>query len=1099
MIQHLKKYIYNTQEFKKFHLPQKKSDQVIITGLQGSLRVFLLSYLAEIYHRPIVYLTSDQDSAEKIRDDLELILIDYPVSFFPAEERLPYDDHEPNPSLVRLRLETLQNLIATKESVIVCTLQGIMSQVAAPDHFIDRQYYIKKKSSHNFDHLINNLIAAGYSRTDIVEDVGHFAVRGGIIDIFPWTSNDPVRIEFFGDQIESIRTFNVISQRSIEELEEIDFLPNLEAADKTGSLFDYLPEETIFIIEDKIIFEEKVQAYEQLILSNYQRLLNEGVYPVEPAQKYLGWKALKEHLNEYDVIHMGIFTERSAKKVSFSCTTPPTFAGHMNRLFSYLKKSQNSGLFTIIQCDSKTQAERLSEILEDEGLDAAANISVGAFHNGFVFPAANLQVLTDHEIFDRYKKRKTYRRFKNGEYLRSLSSLKLNDFIVHIEYGIGQYQGLQIIESGGHKRECIKIQYADGDFLFISVDRLNNVQKFTSEDEGTPKLTRLGTGEWEKLKKRTKESIQKIASELLHVQAQRKSQKGYAYDTDTHWQRELEASFPFEETEDQLKAIEEVKDDLQTDVPMDRLLCGDVGYGKTEVAIRAAFKVVMVGKQVLILVPTTILAYQHYQTFRERMAEFPINIEMLSRFRSTKEQRKIIEKLDSGEIDIIIGTHRLLSDDVKIKNIGLLIIDEEQRFGVKHKEKLKKIRVTVDVLTMTATPIPRTLHLSLMGARDLSHIETPPRNRLPVITEIHEWDDDLIEQAITREIGRNGQVYFVHNKINTIDGIKRILSEIVPTAKIVIAHGQLPERELEKIMFDFIHKKYDVLISTMIIENGLDIPNVNTIIIDHADKFGLSQMYQLRGRVGRSDIQAYAYLLVPRRSRLTDLAHKRLRAIQDFTDLGSGFKVALRDMEIRGIGNILGKEQSGNVQAVGFNLYCRLVDESVHKIKTDSQSEETNHGLMRYTDTKIDVDFDLMIPLEYISNESERISVYHRLVNCQNSEELGQIKNELSDRFGTVPDKVLRIIDAIELKILAGKIYVSHIRLAKKKLIIKFASEHLQEKEFHEKVVPGIMNTKFADVKFSGDQTNPSVLFTLRGVTESEQIEQAKILLQNII
>jgi transcription-repair coupling factor (superfamily II helicase) len=628
---------------------------------------------------------------------------------------------------------------------------------------------------------------------------------------------------------------------------------------------------------------------------------------------------------------------------------------------------------------------------------------------------------------------------------------------------------------------------------------LNNVQKYTSEEEGVPKLTRLGTGEWERLKKRTKDSIQKIATELIDLQAKRKTQKGFAFSQDTHWQRELEASFPYEETEDQLKSIDEVKLDLETEIPMDRLLCGDVGYGKTEVALRAAFKTVMDGKQVVILVPTTILAYQHFQTFRERISEFPVNIEMLSRFRTPKEQKEVIRKLESGETDIIIGTHRLLSDDVKVKDIGLLIIDEEQRFGVKHKEKLKKLRVSVDILTMTATPIPRTLHLSLMGARDLSNIETPPRNRLPVITEIHEWDDDLIYQAITREIERQGQVYFVHNKVKTIDGVRKILNEIVPTAKIVVAHGQLPERDLERIMLDFIHKKYDVLVSTMIIENGLDIPNVNTIIIDHADKFGLAQLYQLRGRVGRSEAQAYAYLLVPHVSRLTDLSQKRLRAIQDFTDLGSGFKVALRDMEIRGIGNILGKEQSGNIQAVGFDLYCKLVDESVQNLKMEVEGEETINILRRYTDAMIDVDFDLMIPADYISSESERVSIYHRLVNYNNPTELNNIKKELADRFGPVPENVLRIIDAIELKILAGKLYASQVSLRNEKLIIKFSDDMRKDQDFQEKIIPGIMNLKDTKVQFTGNQENPNVQFALTADTKDQQIEQAKNILQNII
>ncbi|TFG98914.1 MAG: transcription-repair coupling factor, partial [Calditrichales bacterium] len=981
---------------------------------------------------------------------------------------------------------------------VVCTIPGIMSRVPQPESFVDRQNYIKTDNRYQFDDLLRNLSSAGYTRTEIVEDVGHFAVRGGIVDVFPWTSNDPVRVEFFGDKVESIRTFNVISQRSIEEVSEIELLPNFESGENRSTLFDYLPEDTILVVDNMDLIAHKAAEYEILIQQRYETLLEEGVYPQEPATGYLFWTDLHLQLQKYRTWMYGLCTDPQTTKIAFHSTTPPTFAGHMNRLFSYLRKSQTEKVFTIIQCDSKNQAERMTEILEDEGLDTAVNIAIGAFHDGFVLPKTGLQVLTDHEIFDRFKKRKTYQRFKNGEYLRSLSALNLNDYVVHIQYGIGQYRGLQLIESGGTKKECIKLEYAEGDALFVSVDRLNSVQKYATEEEEIPKLTRLGTGDWERLKKRTKASIEKIAGQLISLQAARKASGGYEYSADTHWQRELEASFPFEETEDQLKSIIEVKKDLESSEPMDRLLCGDVGYGKTEVAIRAAFKVVQEGKQVLILVPTTILAYQHYQTFRERMSEFPVNVEMLSRFRVVKQQKKLLVELANGEIDIMIGTHRLLSADVKVKSLGLLIIDEEQRFGVKHKEKLKSMRVNVDVLTMTATPIPRTLHLSLLGARDLSHIETPPRNRLPVVTEIHEWDDNLIAQAVTREMERKGQVYFVHNRVRTIESVQRILFEIVPEARVVIAHGQLPEKDLERIMFDFIHKQYDVLISTMIIENGLDIPNVNTIIIDHADKFGLSQLYQLRGRVGRSDAQAYAYLLIPHVSRLTDLAQKRLRAIQDFTDLGSGFKVALRDMEIRGIGNILGKEQSGNVQAVGFDLYCRLIDEAVHQQKTELMPEETFQQVKRYTDARIDVDFDLMIPPDYITSEAERVSVYHRLVNYQEPEDLKKMEAELADRFGPLPESVKQIIDAIEIKILGGRIYAAHVRLNKDTMSVKFSEDFVKQAEFHSVILPAMMNLKKTKVHFSGDQNNPVVQFKLNGETKEQQIDNAKNILQNL-
>ncbi len=782
MIETLKKKIYNTTAFKNINLPDTKTDQFFIDGLRGSLRAFFVTYLVEVLNKPVVFLTSDPDSAEKMRDDLEILLTLDPIVFFPTEEKTPYDDHDPNPSLQRLRLETLQSLMGTEKGVVVSTLQGLMGRVPSPESFVDGQYYFEKNQTCQHQKLIENLHSSGYARTEIVEDVGHFAVRGGIIDIFPWTSDDPVRVEFFGDKIESIRSFNIISQRSIEEAGKVEILPAIDHDKSADTLFDYLPLNSIFIVEDYKDLALRSVEYEELIIANYTKLLEEDVYPIPPKERYFLWNVISKKMSDYQLIHFGLLSDKKYKTVQFQSTTPPTFAGHLNRLFSYLRKSKKDQLFTLIQCDTKVQAERIEEILVDEEIDDTANITSGALHDGFVYPDAGIQVLTDHEIFDRFKKRRTYQRFKNGEYLRSLSSLNLNDYVVHIQYGIGRYLGLETLEVSNIKKECIKLQYADGDVLFVSVDRLNNVQKYASEDESLPGLTNLNSGEWERLKKRTRESIEKVAAELLELQAARKAEKGYAFTDDTHWQRELEASFPYDETEDQLKSIEEVKLDLQSDVSMDRLLCGDVGYGKTEVAIRAAFKVVMEGKQVAILVPTTILAYQHFHTFRERMSEFPVHIEMLSRFRTPKQQKAVLEKLNGGEIDIIIGTHRLLSDDVQIKNIGLLVIDEEQRFGVKHKEKLKKLRVTVDVLTLTATPIPRTMHLALMGARDLSNIETPPRNRLPVITEIHEWDDDLIYRAITRELDRHGQVYFVHNRVKTIKGMEKIIKEIVPSS-----------------------------------------------------------------------------------------------------------------------------------------------------------------------------------------------------------------------------------------------------------------------------------------------------------------------------
>jgi len=1096
-MQRIKKRIYNSSYFREFICPGKAGEQIQISGVTGSLRSIFVAFLVEKLEKWVVFVTSDLDSAERLHDDLSLLLGKTKVSFFPPAEAAPYEDQDANPSLVRLRLEAQLNLLNNDSGVVVATHQGLLQYMQTPEDFVDHQFHINKSKEHHFEDLISGLVAAGYERCDVVEDVGHLAVRGGIIDIYPWTNDDPVRIEFFGNVVESIRTFNVVSQRSIEEIDQISILPRQEG-DQLVSLFEYLDNKAVFAIEDYTLIKEKSKEYHEQIADSYEKHIQASVFPAKPDEKYLLLKDLQESMENFPHIRFDLVQNTSIPVYHIGSTAPPTFAGHLGRFFSYLKKQASEKNTVFIQCDSRPQEERISEILEDEGHEGLATIMVGALHNGFIFNEENLHVITDHEWYDRFKKRRTYKRFRNGEYLRRLNAMNVNDYIVHIDYGVGQYKGLETIDSGTSRRECIKVVYEDGDSLFVSVDRLNRVQKYASDEDVTPRLTRLGSGEWDRLKKRTKESIQKIATELIKINAERKFHKGHAFSADTHWQKELEASFPYEETQDQSRSIYDVKNDLEKETPMDRLLCGDVGYGKTEVALRAAFKVVMDGRQAAVLVPTTILAHQHYQTFRERMKEFPVNIEMLSRFRTAKQQREVIQKLAKGTVDIIIGTHRLFSEDVKFKNLGLLVIDEEQRFGVKHKEKLKKMRVMVDVLAMSATPIPRTLHLSLMGARDLSHIETPPRNRLPVITEIHEWDDELIRNVINRELERGGQVYFVHNRVNTIDGIKHIIKDILPHAKIAVAHGQLPERQLEVIMMDFINRKYDVLISTMIIENGLDIPNVNTIIIDHAQRFGLSQLYQLRGRVGRSSEQAYAYLIIHSTTRLTGLAQKRLRAIQDFTDLGSGFKVALRDMEIRGIGNILGKEQSGNIQAVGFDLYCKLLEESVASIKNQTELAETDIVRDRYTDPKLDVDFDLIIPTDYIYSEVERITIYHRMVNFRNLDDLEKMKSELRDRFGPVPESIIRLIDAIELKILAGKIYASRIALKGNIMRIDFAEQAKEDDYFYKDILPALMNKKKANVRFIGDADKLGVQLQLNGSDKNEQMSYAKNILNSI-
>lgn len=1095
------KKLYSLPKFAAFKSMLAKERGLHIKGAAGSFRALVAAYLRENLKKPTLYIANDQDSAERMRDDLEMILGRDKVYFLPAIEFEPYDQNEPSPSLLSMRMDSIQKMIEGSDWVIVATIEGILEYFPSPELFLDEQLYLKTGMNRDFESLIKQMNNIGFKRQDIVEQVGEFSVRGGLIDIYTWNSDEPFRLEFFGNEIESIRKFDVITQRTTGKIESISILPNLIIQENKALINDLLPDDVLLFSEDLQIIAEKAQKFHENAGRIYEENISEGISEESPQRRYLSPEKLEQLFASRSSLDTSLINTNDRASLDFKIKNHPNFNGSMKLFLQYLQKQagRSDKPQLIIQAGNQGQADLLQEIIEEEDIIVNAKFTVGALHNGFIAEMQNIQILTDHEIFGRFKRRKTYTRFKTGAYLRQISSLNLYDYVVHIDYGIGQYMGMETLDYGGVKKECIKVAYRDGDSLFVTVDRLNRVQKFSSEEGGAPRLTKLGTTEWERTKSKTRESLKKIAAELIQVYAGRKAQGGYRFSADSHWQKELEASFIYEETEDQQCSIFEVKEDMEKNEPMDRLLCGDVGFGKTEVAIRAAFKAINDGCQAAVLVPTTILAFQHFETFKERLSEFPVNVEMLNRFRSAARQKKIIEELTAGKIDIIIGTHRLLSDDVRFKNLGLLIIDEEQRFGVRQKEKLKKYRLSVDILSMTATPIPRTMHMALMGARDLSNIDTPPRNRLPVHTEIMNWDDDKLSYIIMKEISRGGQVYFMHNRVQTINAVKEILGQIVPKARITVGHGQLPERQLEKVILDFMHKKYDVLVSTMIIENGLDIPNANTIIINRADKFGLAQLYQLRGRVGRSAQQAFAYLLVPPMEKITELARKRLRTIQDFTELGSGYKIALRDLEIRGAGNLLGREQSGYVQSVGFELYCKILDEAVNELKDETQrpeQEQAQHEI--YTDPKVDVDFDLLIPADYIESELERITVYHRLVNFTSMDQIENLHLELQDRFGKLPEEVLRFLLAIEIKVLAGKLYTERLIIKDKQLKLIFSEKAQQDDRFFTNYIPALMNQKMSAVQFL-NQKNPGVQLQLKGNDRIEKLNFAKKILENTL
>ena len=1091
----LKKTIYSLDTFSKLNDILGKKQHIHLSAVSGSLRSFIASYIFEQLKNPLLIIASDLDTAQIIREDLEIILDSQKIGFLPALAGDNITHHVSDPALMSLRMEAIQSLLEDDYWVIVATSDGLIEPLPLPEDFVDRQLYLKKGMSVDYDTLLRQLQDIGLSREGLVESVGDFSVRGGIVDLYSWNYDDPIRIELFGNEIESIRRFDVISQRSMEMLDEVTILPKLGTAKRTTFINTFIPDSAVLFCDDTDVLLNKTEECEQKFIADD---------PEDNTEKNcLSKKEVKQLLQKHMLIETNLIAPKNTANINMHSLPHPDFNGSIKLFLKYLNKLivQNPKTKFYIQAINQTQAERIKEIIEEEDIVIRAEYLDKSLHNGFVLPQQQVQILTDHEIFNKLKRHKTYRRFKTGDYLRRLSTLSLHDYVVHEDYGIGQYLGLDIIRFGDTEKECIKIGYQDGDYLFVAVDRLNLIQKYSSEEGLTPKLTKLGSTEWERTKKKTKESIKKVAKELIEIYAKRKAKPGFKFSEDSHWQKEVEALFPYEETPDQMRAIEEVKRSMEDAQPMDRLLCGDVGFGKTEVALRAAFKAMMDGKQAAILAPTTILAFQHFENFKERLKEFPVNIEMLNRFRTVKQQRVILEGLAKGEIDLVIGTHRLLSDDVRFKDLGLLIIDEEQRFGVKHKEKLKKYRATVDILSMTATPIPRTLHMALMGARDLSNIETAPRNRLPVHTEIIHWNDDVIYRIVNRELERKGQIYFVHNRVETIESMKTRLEELVPHARIAIGHGQMNEKKLEKVMLDFMHYKYDILLSSMIIENGLDISNVNTIIINRAERFGLSQLYQLRGRVGRSTEQAYAYLLVPPMNRLSETARKRLRTIQDFTDLGSGFKVALRDLEIRGAGNLLGKEQSGFVQTVGFDMYCKILDEAVEELSKGGEVEIAE-GLMekkrKYIEPKLDVNFDLLIPNKYIANNAERIAIYHRAVNLNDTEQITELEKELQDRFGTMPENARLFLEAMTVKILAGHLYAKRVIINNRVLKLFFSEEAQNDDAFFQDTIPRLMEQKLTAVHFL-NQKDLGVEIALKGDDNLSKLAFSKKILHYVM
>ncbi|MFQ5863746.1 MAG: transcription-repair coupling factor [bacterium] len=1034
LVDKIKEKILSTPSLGKVRNLLLQEGEVNIKGVFGSLKSILLVNLFEQYSSQILYVHPDLEEAETVKEDVELFLGPERVRFISATQLHQLGWHYSNQWQKASQQFALESLAEGKDMILIAHAPSLLWKLPYSNNFRKQKLSVNVGEDLDFQQTIRRLAELGFAREELVESPGEMSVRGGIIDVFPYSNEYPIRIEFWGDRVESLREFDPLTQRSKRQIEHIHVYPQeldediAEESLKNHTLLDYLKNEAVVVLDEPELIRKNIDPNLVELKHDYYEGFD---YQAKSTNESI-WTRLTEKIDKFRKVSFVSFGATNANLIDLKARNQEVFRGNFKQFKGTIERLNREKLnghkqppTILFLCDNQNQAFRLDEIFAEEGI-SVPNLTIGTLglHRGFIFPEGNLAIFTDHQFFGRTKRLRLPRRIHRGLSTRQLKSLNIGDYVVHVDFGIGVFKGLEKITIRRHERECIHLEYRDGDKVYVPIERMDRVHKYSAKEGMKPALSKLGAPNWQRLKNKTKKKIKDIAQELIDIYAKRKAQAGHAFSEDALWQRELEASFPYEDTPDQIRATIEVKQDMESSRPMDRLVCGDVGYGKTEVAVRAAFKAVMSGKQVAMLVPTTILAYQHYMTFRERLEKFPVEIEMLSRFRSTAEQKRIVEKLKNGQIDIVIGTHRLLSKDVAFKDLGLLIIDEEQRFGVRHKERLKRFRATIDILTLTATPIPRTLYLSLMGARDMTNIDTPPKNRLPIVTEILTFNKSFLREVILRELERGGQVFFVHNRIHSIDRVASMISSLIPEAHVAVAHGQMHEKDLEQVMIDFMDRKYQILVSTMIIESGLDMPNVNTIIINRADKFGLAQLYQLRGRVGRSHHRAYAYLLIPPIETLTDEALKRLQAIEEFSELGSGSQLAMRDLEIRGAGNLLGAEQTGFIDALGFDLYNKIVDEAVQELKSEKMPlEET----APHIETQIDIDLDAYLPENYVEIASERVNIYRRLTETKNMEEIDEIRLELVDRFGRLPESVENLLGFVSLRILGAKLGLRNI------------------------------------------------------------------------
>lgn len=1154
----------DSREFKEIiNAIEKHKYPIGVFGLSESARSYLINGVYDELDKPFLILTHNDVEAKNIYEDLNLYIPN--VFYFPTKEVVFYNIDAISGDLRWERLKVLREMSKKGKKIIVASIESLAQKYIPFELYKEYTFRFKVGDTINLEELNGKLVQCGYERMDVVETKGQFSVRGGIMDVFPPFSSYPFRIELFGDEIDSIRSFNTESQRSIEKVKDVELFPakemilerenikaavnsieqdlntvvnslklkkNKEAMEKINSItkvnLEALKEKWSFetidsflpyfynrtstfldFIQDGFIVVDDIQRCKGKLDSvyfefeeNYKSFLQLGNVLPGQGNLLIPREELLEKLSCSNVITLNAIPKSASMLapraiISFTQITLHNYHGQLDLLIEDIKDKKARGFKTLILSGTRPRGERLVTTLRDRGIESSYSdvlnelsfgqvaITFGNQLRGFEYPDLKVCVISDKEVFGEAKRKKTSKIKKGISKIKSFTELKIGDYVVHTNHGIGVYRGIKQLELDGHKKDYLQLSYESGDMLYVPVDQLDLVQKYIGQEGKNPKINKLGGSEWAKAKSKVKRSIEEIAEDLVKLYAMRATLKGHSFSKDTVWQKQFEEEFPYDETPDQITAIEDIKKDMENDKPMDRLLCGDVGYGKTEIAIRAAFKAVMDGKQVAFLVPTTILAEQHYNNLVQRFSDFPIKVDMVSRFRTTLQQKNTLKAVKEGNVDILIGTHRLLQKDIQFKDLGLLVIDEEQRFGVTHKERLKEFKKNIDVVTLSATPIPRTLHMSLVGVRDISVIETPPEERYPIQTYVVEFNDQLIRDAIMRELNRGGQVYFVYNRVETIRDMASYIQKLVPEARVAVGHGQMNERELENVVIGFVKNEYDILVSTTIIETGMDIPNVNTIIINDADKMGLSQLYQLRGRVGRSNRIAYAYLTYKKDKILTEVAEKRLKAIKEFTELGSGFKIAMKDLEIRGAGNMMGSAQHGHMAAIGYDLYCRMLEDMVKLIKGEIEKEPI--------ETTVELKVDAYIPGTYISDEMQKIEVYKKIASINSEEDMLEVQDELIDRFSDIPDSVINLINIAYIRSIGKTLGIEEIKERKEELLLQFESEDY----ISEELVKAIMGNYKKNVSFKKDK-KPILVYKLLEVKKEEMILKLRQIMENM-